>query len=317
MYWPIKALFGLVVIAALGAGVYFTWPYLPIGKGGSETAETAEAVDTADTGDSGNDALVAVNPKSTPTTPLAGKYATKLKIAAGMVEKDPVTARKLVENILKDPELVEYSDAWNQVALALTPANRAILFTDVPAPEKETYVIQPGNSLARIAKHYNTTFNLLAKAHRIDLQNPIVRPGQTLRIWKGYWNIKVSKSKYMLLLYDGERLVMAYRVGLGKQNRTPEGKFVVVSKMVKAPWNRDGKTVYFDDPEYPLGTRWMQLKGTEERTLTYEGYGIHGTKDPDSIGGNESNGCVRMVNGAVEELYDILPKRGTPVVLIP
>jgi lipoprotein-anchoring transpeptidase ErfK/SrfK len=37
------------------------------------------------------------------------------------------------------------------------------------------------------------------------------------------------------------------------------------------------------------------------------GYGIHGTNDPSSIGTSASNGCIRMNNRDVEELYDILP----------
>ncbi|RMD80523.1 MAG: L,D-transpeptidase, partial [Lentisphaerae bacterium] len=142
----------------------------------------------------------------------------------------------------------------------------------------------------------------------------MIRVGQTLRIWKGYWNIRVSKSKYVLLLYDGDRLVMAWRVGLGKQNRTPEGKFVIVDKVINPDWYRGGRRIKFGDPENPLGVRWMALKGTEAKTATCVGYGIHGTWDRDSLGKNRSNGCIRMLNEDVTDLFDILPQRGTPVV---
>ena len=194
MYWPIKLFFGLIVVAVLGAGVYFTWPYLPIGKTAPAEGEVAEAANVPEGAGAQPLAAKVETKTQRPSTPLAAKYATKLNIAKGMVKSDPVKARALVENILKDPELVEFSDAWNEVALALTPANREILFTDVPAPEKETYVIQPGNSLARVARRYNTTFQLLAKSHRIDLENPIVRPGQTLRIWKGVLLTRLTYS---------------------------------------------------------------------------------------------------------------------------
>jgi len=36
------------------------------------------------------------------------------------------------------------------------------------------------------------------------------------------------------------------------------------------------------------------------------GYGIHGTTLPESIGTASSNGCVRMVNSDMEELYDFV-----------
>ena len=37
-----------------------------------------------------------------------------------------------------------------------------------------------------------------------------------------------------------------------------------------------------------------------------DSYGIHGTIEPDSIGKNESRGCIRMLNSEVEEVYDFL-----------
>jgi lipoprotein-anchoring transpeptidase ErfK/SrfK len=44
--------------------------------------------------------------------------------------------------------------------------------------------------------------------------------------------------------------------------------------------------------------------------------GFHGTNEPDSVGSDTSLGCVRLRNGDVEELYEILP-RGTEVVIQP
>ena len=59
-------------------------------------------------------------------------------------------------------------------------------------------------------------------------------------------------------------------------------------------------------PENSLGTRWL---GFDKK-----GYGIHGTVEPETIGQQVSQGCVRMLNEDVEELYDLLP-RGTRVTV--
>ncbi|GJM84202.1 hypothetical protein HMSSN139_66980 [Paenibacillus sp. HMSSN-139] len=62
--------------------------------------------------------------------------------------------------------------------------------------------------------------------------------------------------------------------------------------------NPNGK----DDGEF--GSRGMQLSDTN--------YAIHGTNEPDSIGKDESLGCIRMGKKDVEELFDLVPK-GTKV----
>jgi lipoprotein-anchoring transpeptidase ErfK/SrfK len=38
-----------------------------------------------------------------------------------------------------------------------------------------------------------------------------------------------------------------------------------------------------------------------------EGYGIHGTNEPDKLGQQITLGCVRMSNEEVEELFSIVP----------
>ena len=49
--------------------------------------------------------------------------------------------------------------------------------------------------------------------------------------------------------------------------------------------------------------------------ISQQGYGIHGTTDPASIGAQVTAGCVRMSNPEVEELYAIVPE-GTEVVIV-
>jgi lipoprotein-anchoring transpeptidase ErfK/SrfK len=62
-----------------------------------------------------------------------------------------------------------------------------------------------------------------------------------------------------------------------------------------------------DSEEYELGARWIPI--------SLKGYGIHGTNDESSIGGQTTAGCVRMYNNDVIELYDIIPV-GTEVEII-
>ena len=43
--------------------------------------------------------------------------------------------------------------------------------------------------------------------------------------------------------------------------------------------------------------------------------GIHGTNEPETVGQRESDGCIRLHNKDVEELFVLVPK-GTPVEIV-
>ena len=118
--------------------------------------------------------------------------------------------------------------------------------------------------------------------------------------------IYINAASRLMLLYDDDKRLAMYHLGLGKVNTpTPTGYFQINSKEIDPPW------INPDDPEYevpsgpdnPLGYRWMQISGN---------YGIHGTNRPESIGGYVSNGCIRMNERDVEELFDAV-EVGTPV----
>lgn len=103
----------------------------------------------------------------------------------------------------------------------------------------------------------------------------------------------IDRKHHRLAVVSGSVLLRNYAVGLGGA-KTPLGDFHISDKVV----NPNGTT------KGPYGTRGMQLSDTL--------YAIHGTEDVDSIGANESEGCIRMLKQDVEELFDMIPM-GTAV----
>jgi lipoprotein-anchoring transpeptidase ErfK/SrfK len=53
-------------------------------------------------------------------------------------------------------------------------------------------------------------------------------------------------------------------------------------------------------PNNPVGLVWIGLSG--------EGYGIHGTPDPDKVSKTESHGCVRLTNWDALQLAAMIRK---------
>jgi len=168
----------------------------------------------------------------------------------------------------------------------------------------DRYVLQPGDTLARLAAANKITADLLSRINRIADKN-LVRAGQTIKIVKGPFDAVVYKSTYTLDVYLGPTLVQSFRVGLGADDGTPEGTWRVSSKLSNPTYYppRGGRIIAADDPQNPLGERWIGLVGIEGAAVGQERYGIHGTSNPGSIGTASSHGCIRMYNRHVETVF--------------
>ncbi len=244
-----------------------------------------------------------------------GRVLSEILSEAGTLNQkhEYVQTRKLLEPLLKAEEIRPYSTPWLAVAEVLGQANIGLFFSDIPFARKVNHTVKRGDTLDRIANQYKTTIEGVQKSNRIAENSSVIRIGDNLRIYKGDWRILVSRSNHLLMLYDGDDLFKVYRVGIGKQERTPNGTFVISSKVKEPEWYApDGRVIPFGNTDNLLGTRWLALQHTTESGPGYKGLGIHGTWQPETVGTNSSNGCVRMRNAEVEELYAIVP-RLTPV----
>jgi len=181
-------------------------------------------------------------------------------------------------------QLIEQLDAWSQ-QLYFTKAH-----TLEPA-----YVIQPGDSLERIGKKYNLSWEFLARINAI--QDPRrIRAGQRLKVLRGPFEAVIDLSDFELTVMLDGRFVRRYDVGIGKDGTTPLGTFTVREKQPNPKYWGD-PVREADDPENPLGEHWIGIGNS---------YGIHGTIAPESIGKRESAGCIRMLPDDVAEVYDLL-----------
>lgn len=135
---------------------------------------------------------------------------------------------------------------------------------------------------------------------------------------KGRW-IYVDKANFRLYLAEGASVVDSWGVAVGKvpgdkrkggDNRTPEGKNFTVQQIQNASsWThdfKDGKGVV----KNAYGPWFIRLK------TGWQGIGIHGTHDPDSIGTLATEGCIRMRNDDLVKLKSQV-KVGMKVVIGP
>ncbi|MFH1191662.1 MAG: L,D-transpeptidase family protein [Candidatus Omnitrophota bacterium] len=223
--------------------------------------------------------------------------ARKLEAKGSVLE-----AKALYQNLVNDfPESPEVTN-WQKKAENI---NIKLLFSSALTPKSIIYQIRPGDTLNKIAREHKTTTELIMKSN--NLNSALIIPGRKIKIWNAPFNILVDKSQNILLLKNGEEIFKSYIVSTGKDNCTPVGTFKIINKLVNPTWFKAGAVVPPESTQNVLGTRWMGFD--------LAGYGIHGTIEPKELGKQVTQGCVRLSNADVEELYSIVPA-GTEVSVI-
>lgn len=152
---------------------------------------------------------------------------------------------------------------------------------------------------------------------------------QLVRIKKGFiaGQILVLPRSYYLYFVTEPRKAMRYGVGVGKAGLEFTGQAVIGAKKEWPSWRptqemieRSPQTygrfagnryIQPGGPDNPLGARALYL--FQNGVDTY--YRIHGTNQPETIGSSVSNGCIRLRNEHVMDLYERVPV-GTVVTVL-
>jgi lipoprotein-anchoring transpeptidase ErfK/SrfK len=152
---------------------------------------------------------------------------------------------------------------------------------------------------------------------------------QEVRIRKQFepGQLLVLPSSYYLYFVTEPRKAMRYGVGVGRAGLEFTGAAVIGAKREWPSWRptdemieRNPRTyakfvgnryIQPGGPGNPLGARALYLFQNGRDTYIR----IHGTTQPETIGTAASNGCFRMINDHVIDLYQRVPI-GTPVTVL-
>lgn len=245
-----------------------------------------------------------------PPTPVTS--VPKVEVVVPAV--DP--AGKLVEarELFKNDRCLQARDICIQVLgksssaaaeALLGEINVTMAFSRRPMPEKTDYTVQVGDTLAGLAKKFTTTKEMIRQSN--NFTGDVIRVGDRLRILGAQWSVEVNKNRNDLVIKMNDKFFKRYRVGTGQYSMTPTGTFHVVTRIEHPTWyHAGGAPISYGDTNNVLGTHWI--------SLDIPHYGIHGTWDTNTIGQQSSQGCIRLLNGEVEELYILLPE-GTPIAI--
>lgn len=131
-----------------------------------------------------------------------------------------------------------------------------------------------------------------------------------------------TKQHFLYLQLPGGK-ARRYGVGVGRAGLKFKGTATIGRKAEWPRWTPTKNMIRREPEKYakfadgvpggqsnPLGSRALYLYRNGKDTL----YRIHGTTQPSSIGRSVSNGCIRMINAHVEDLFERVPT-GTSVVV--
>jgi lipoprotein-anchoring transpeptidase ErfK/SrfK len=161
---------------------------------------------------------------------------------------------------------------------------------------------------------YPATPSLDPRFRRQRVKYPGIEPAGT---------IVVDTSQRFLYAVEADGWATRYGVGVGEKGLSFKGAATVGRKADWPSWTptaammeRKPRLVQYaggvpGGPNNPLGARALYLYRDGQDTH----FRVHGTNEPWTIGTEVSNGCIRLINDDIIDLYDRTPL-GTRVLVI-
>lgn len=242
------------------------------------------------------------------------KQAGNKRNTASMQLKDK--ARRLMSRVLYLPEMFRKggasTDERTKIIETLQKVNRQVMryepgLKGVTAKYKVPDGIAPVEIVSRNKLMMGSNGVLFWNVGTLDPRR--LRAGAAYLLPQEELTLQVHQRYFRMGVFIGDWFLKEFKVGIGKAGTpTPTGEFVIYNRLQNPPWTQPstGKVIPFGDPRNELGAVWIGIKNKEWGRGA--GYGIHGSKDPRTIGTRCSNGCVRLRNDHVQELRDWVRK---------
>jgi L,D-transpeptidase ErfK/SrfK len=199
---------------------------------------------------------------------------------------------------------------------------------DIIGNPPHTEMVQPNDNADKIMQRYELSYHELVEANP-RLRFSHLRAGATIVIPDQYVLpefrkgvvINIPELRLYYFMPDGQHVFTA-PVGLGRADwRTPTMVAKIIKKEANPTWHVPGSIA-----EYALESKGKVLPdeippgpdnplGNYAIYLSKNGYLMHGTNDPNSVGKYYSSGCMRFSASSIEFLFNNITV-GTPIYII-
>ena len=137
----------------------------------------------------------------------------------------------------------------------LGEVNIDILLSRTPSPEKQEYIVKPGDVLVVISRRLKTTPELIMRMN--NLSGTMLHIGDRLLISHPEFPIVIQRKAKLVVLLDHGAFFKQYHVR--EEKLSPKQPAKVTTKVAETMAWRDGKRVGFGTKEFLGSTRWIRL----------------------------------------------------------
>lgn len=133
--------------------------------------------------------------------------------------------------------------------------NIDILLSRTPSPEKQEYIVKPGDVLQNVARKVKSTPELIMRMN--SMSSTMLHIGERLLISHPEFSIVIQRKAKLAVVLDRGAFFKQYHIQ--EEKLGPKQPPRVVTKVSEVMAWRDGKRVGFGTKEYMGSTRWIRL----------------------------------------------------------
>ena len=184
----------------------------------------------------------------------------------------------------------------------LGEVNVALYFAGGPSPDKEAYVIRPGDTLARIEKKMKTSGEEIMRTNNITDPRRL-RVGDTLYVSHPDFSVVIERKAQMVTIYNHARYFKQYHPRNWGAPALKGNPVPIAGKVTDVASYKDGQRVAFGSRGFDDSTHAVQIAPG--------GYTLY--TDP-AEGGQKVGAGIALSASDMDELSALLT-RGVPVTI--
>jgi LysM repeat protein len=180
--------------------------------------------------------------------------------------------------------------------------NVAIYFSGGPSPDKDAYVIKPGDTLAHIERTLKVPGDVIMRSNGISDPRRL-RVGDTLYVSHPDFSILIDRKTEIVTLYNHARFFKQYHPTAWSAPAVKGNPPPVTGKVTEIASFKNGARVAFGSRDYDESSHWIQI--------TPAGFTLY--TDP-AQGGEKGGAGIAMSASDMDELSALLT-HGVPVTI--